>query len=151
MCIRDSSTPPRLRRARPLSLARSVGVRTLSPWPRRPRSRTFSCWTCEKWNRATSVSPQDESTERSVRERCAMQGAAGARRCGIAWPFWRAEYTLTWFNAAPQNSAPGSSAVAAVPAMWAGLACQTGRKKSIITVLTPARRNETASTAHWWS
>ena len=49
--------------------------------------------------------------------------------CSKAWPFWRAQCTLTWNSVAPQKPAPGSSAVAAVPAMWAGLACQTGRKK----------------------
>ena len=42
-----SSTPPRPPQARLLDSARLVGDRRSSLWPRRPRSRTFSCWTCE--------------------------------------------------------------------------------------------------------
>ena len=148
---RVSSRPPRPPRARLLDSAGLVGDRTSSPLPRRPRSRNFSCWTCQNAATETSVSPQHQTTARRVREQCRKEGSAGARVCGKAWPFLRSQCTLTWFSVAAQKLAPGSSAVAAVPAVWAGLAAPTGRKKSMITMLTPARRNEPASTAHWWS
>ena len=106
---RVSSRPPRPPRARLLDSAGLVGDRTSSPLPRRPRSRNFSCWTCQNAATETSVSPQHQTTARRVREQCRMEGSAGAWVCGKVWPFcvlnahspgsvWRCNF---WLPGAP--------------------------------------------------